>query len=335
MTRYHLICALLSGLLLVPAVAGAQQDTSAATVFEKHPSAFYLQSDPVLEMGFAYRGGVGVHRQLCTDDPNNNALNGNCIGVQPSYVEEIVGVPVGIDSQLFLFPSPSVGLGVRFDMTVPAASNIGPEPAPQGPAWTLLVGPALRARNAVSMAAKGVRFEMVPGLLVRHGLMTPLAGNFVSADPDVYLDAGTYGWTLPGLGLWLELVAAERSKACMRIGANAGITLPATNTVSTFEEPSSQAEIVQDVEGLRAAHVGWHLGPSFAVAGGKAAIEPGIHMLWQRSWIDYPDVSDMSETWPDGGSAGSPDSRKVFSTLDGLFSIYLQVGVRFGVPGKG
>ncbi len=326
-----------AAMLWIPTLVAAQQDTSADVIFDRHPSARYLQSDPVLEVGFAYRGGVGRHRQLCTDDPGNNALNGGCTGAQPRWMEEALGLPAAIDGQLLLFPSASVGLGVRFDMAVPANSQIPATHAPMGPTWNLLVGPALRGRNAVSTAAKGVRFEMVPGLLVRHGLTSPLAGNFSSADPWTFLNAGTYGWTLPGLGVWLELAAAERSGACMRIGANAGVTLPANTTVATFAEPVATVEIVPEVIGLRGAHVGWHLGPSFVVAGGKAAIEPGIHVQWQRSWIDYPDPSDLSNTWTagsDGVSAGSPDARKVYSTVDGLLSIYFQVGIRFGAGGK-
>ena len=79
---------------------------------------------------------------------------------------------------------------VPIRISFPTESTIGTsddsyEPTQVGPLWSMLVGPVLRLQRPMSKGARGIRFQLMPGLFVRHEQISPWAGDLVRCPREV------------------------------------------------------------------------------------------------------------------------------------------------------
>ena len=301
-------------------------------------AANYLHTPHLLELGISYRGGGELHFQTCTDNPSNDALNGGCWGAQVKYMSAGGAVPLGIEASALIYPLRWLGVGARYRLGVSVLESVLDEGGTETSApWVLLLGPELRLQRTKSSGSRGQRFQLQLGLNVRHGELTTWAGNQTAEDPKVLYSAGTYGMTMPGLGGRFEISLEVGPTTAFRLGASGGYNWggSASNLVTTAPADSlvPEAYLPTAVE-FTSATAGMHVGVLMARDPGKMAVIPTFHFDWEESNIRYPDPKDSSQDWSvttEGESAGSSDSRTVFSTRRDEFIIGIEIGLRFGI----
>jgi len=314
------------------------------------PLAEHLQASPTLEVMFGYQGGLVGHFMACSDDAGE-WLNQACIGPKTTWKNAPLGLPVGGDLGLAVYPAKNIGIAARGTLAVTTQSTIGPskntsgeinyEDTSVGPTWTALIGPQLRFQRAMSTGSRGLRFRILPGFHVRHVRLSPFAGNLVGSKTQELLIAGTYGWTRPGIAGWADL-SMELSKTLgLRIAFTGGFSFPETDPrLAVVEEPYHSVRIYPDPVKLTATHGGGQVGLVIVRKNTSVAFTPTLVVLWEGSQLVYPnrngnsdDDTDNGDTWTVPASTND-ETRKVYSTHQSMLSVMLQVGVQFGAGAR-
>lgn len=298
------------------------------------PIASYLQSNQVFEGTVGYRGGMIVQGQACTDSPesgNDRYLNVACLaGDPPVWRWGLMGQPAGLKLALAGYPLPFLGIGGRFEADLPLASDLGVDegwldPTQVGPLWTLLVGPVLRLQKPMSTGARGLRLQIMPGFHARHERISPLAGALNMLEKVGLVGVGTYGWTLPGGALWMELSLEVSRSVALRLGGGGGITGSRIDpSLPVVAEPSAEIVNMPSITSIGATgHARGHLGLLWALDQGNLAFAPTLAFSWHTSGIGFP--------VPTGDEFHGDEDRKVYSTRQDLYCITLELALRFGV----
>ena len=299
------------------------------------PIARYLHADHWFEGSLGYRAGLVVQSQACTDVADISQelgyLDGACLsGSPPVWKHGLIGQPAGIDAAFAFYPSKVLGVGGRVTVDATATSDLGVDegwlqPTHVGPMASLLLGPVVRLQKPVSTGSRGLRLQVMPAFYARHERISPLAGALNMEKSVGLTPAGTYGWSLPGLGGQLELSIEASRTIAVRLGAAGGGSFGRdAPDLREVEVPSPEIVRMPDPTTIGSAgFVGGHIG--LLVAGGKGdmAFAPSLNVAWHTSAIGYPD--------PVGDEFGGDVDRRVYSTRQDLLSVTLDLALRFGV----
>jgi hypothetical protein len=314
------------------------------------PAAQYLQSHQVLEIGVSYAAGLQVLSEVCRGRADLY-LDGGCSeGENTVWKNAAAGQPAGVDLALAFYPVRlgkgkvhfSPGLSGRFSLAATTSAAVAEEEglAPQqiGPMWSLLVGPTLRFQQSAASGSRGIRLQVVPGFHMRHGRISPLAGA-INMNNVGLLNAGTYGWTLPGVAMSAELTVETGRAMAVRFGATCGFDVeqskPALNTVVPYDDETLTG--VPDPASLGdAGFAGGHVGLLIAFGEGRFAFAPALRFGWSTTQLSYPDLTpeQWQEFFVTDETAAEVEDRKVYSTRQDLYSIVLELGIRFGAAAR-
>ena len=299
------------------------------------PVARYLHADHWFEGSIGYRAGLIVQSQACTDVADVSLdlgyLDGACVsGSPPVWKHGLVGQPAGLDAAFAFYPSKVVGVGGRFTLDATATSDLGVdegwlEPTQVGPLASILLGPVVRLQKPLSTGSRGLRLQVMPAFYARHERISPLAGALNMVKTVGLTPAGTYGWTLPGLGGQIELSIEASRIIAIRLGAIGGGSIGRDNpALREVEAPSSEIVRMPEPTVLGAAgFIGGHVGLLVATGKGNRAFAPSLNVSWRTSAIGYPD--------PLGDEFLGDEDRRVYSTRQDLLSVTLDLALRFGV----
>jgi len=299
------------------------------------PIAHYLRSVHWFEGSIGYRAGLVVQSQACTDVADISKelgyLDGACLsGSPPVWKHGLIGQPAGIDAAIAFYPTKVLGGGGRFTLDATATSDLGVDeewlpPTEVGPMWTLLLGPVVRLQKPVSSGSRGLRLQLMPAFYARHERTSPLAGALNMEKTVGLTPAGTYGWTLPGLGGQIELSIEASRTIAVRLGAIGGGSFGrADPDLRETEAPSAEIVRMPDATSLGSAgFIGGHFGLLIALGKGDLAFAPALNVSWRTSVLGYPD--------PLGDEFRGDEDRRVYSTRQDLLSVTLDLALRFGV----
>ncbi len=320
------------------------------------PAAAYLMGRQILELGVGYSGGMQVLSEVCRGR-SDLYLDGGCKeGMNTVWKSGEAGQPAGLDAQVAFYPALlgkgrirfSPGLAGRFSLAIPTRALVAEEEGlgtqTAGPQWAVLVGPALRFQKSVGTGTRGVRLVVLPGFHARHGRISPMAGAINMGDVGL-LDAGTYGWTMPGVALFGEMTVEMGRAVALRFGATGGIDFTQDLVELTEVEPFDDTYII-DVPPAgsfgEAGFAGGHFGLLVAFADGKMAFAPALRFRWSTTTLRYPNLpasewaTYFKERWTDDipPELMDPEDNKVYSTRQDIYMIVVELGLRFGLTTK-
>jgi hypothetical protein len=319
-------------LLCAVGLAGRGRCAELGELAPERTAAFMLWSDPWLEIGVGYRGGLVRQSLICADDPTHYAA-ASCVGADGELARSGLGSqPGGVVGRLVVYPARTVGVGADLSVDLPhptdfehASLAVGGEAA-SGPGWDLLVGPVLRVHSPVERMAKALRLRVSPGLYLRHGRIRPMAGNAAMASADV-LDSGTYGFTLAGGGMSLELEAELARAATFRGVLLGGVAFPAEPPTLTTVEAAAD-EFAGDFETVRlgGGGVGVQLGVAFVAPRAVVAVEPSVQVRWTRTVLAIDDTP-VGPPWVEGDGI----ELRTYSTQQDVLAVLGQITIRSAI----
>ncbi len=290
------------------------------------PGATWLQAPGRLHLKVGWFGGGGARVLDCTDDASSvedggNAINSACVGGPAKH--SIVGPAaqaIGLEIAVYGQPRPLLGIGARAWITGLFTGDPLPEEGAPTLQGDVQVGFRLGPKHSPDSSPGARDLHLEIGAAATLGHIRPIAGNHKYGEQMGWLDPGTFGVFLPGIGVRVEGREALGGRAILVASARLAIYIPFPGDAvprldgGTPTLIDGQTESVQrDRRVVEAGRItgGGRIGLLFNA--GRVAIGPSLGFVWHNATLGLE--GDGFDTWcVSEPCANDRDRRKVFST---------------------